>query len=73
MDKERLVEIAKKYIHGSASAAETEALHKWYDDTSVSEDDELVIVTEDVKSNASVKEKILQSILDKIAEATRNR
>jgi hypothetical protein len=66
MNKESLKEIASKYVQGNASTEESELLHQWYDTISVSEDDELVVVTENIETADTVKEKILNNILTAI-------
>jgi ferric-dicitrate binding protein FerR (iron transport regulator) len=64
MNKERLQELAKKYLDGTATEAEKEALHSWYD-TANDEELEMVFINRN-ETTEHIQDRILVGIKQKM-------
>jgi len=65
MQNERIRILASKFLDGSATEAEKEELHAWYDEW---KDDEMIVSTEGKGNEESVKQRILSGILQRVKE-----
>src|SRR5690242_10254885 len=63
MSKDRIKELARKYLDGTASQDEINELHQWYDNWN--EDAELIVLKAD-ESEDEVRKRILGAVKDKI-------
>ena len=63
MQNERIRLLASKFLDGSASAAEKEELHAWYEEW---KDDEMIVPVEGQGNEDAVKQRILSGILQRV-------
>jgi ferric-dicitrate binding protein FerR (iron transport regulator) len=68
MERERLIELAEKFVNRQASESEEKELHQWYDETSAVDDEELIVVTENTKTADLVKQNILRKLQAQIED-----
>lgn len=69
MQNERIKILASKFLDGSATEAEKEELHAWYDEW---KDDEMIVAIEGADNEAAVKQRILSGILQHVREEDNN-
>jgi len=65
MQNERIKILASKFLDGSATEAEKQELHTWYDEW---KDDEMIVPTEETGGQDAVKQRILSGILQHMQE-----
>ncbi|MET0464274.1 MAG: FecR domain-containing protein [Chitinophagaceae bacterium] len=65
MQNERIRLLASKFLDGSATEAEKEELHAWYDEW---KDDEMILPVEGQSNEDAVKHRILSGILQRVKD-----
>jgi ferric-dicitrate binding protein FerR (iron transport regulator) len=65
MQNERIRLLASKFLDGSATEAEKEELHAWYDEW---KDDEMIVTTDGPGNEDAMKQRILSGILQRVDE-----